>query len=251
MISINFKHDLDKAMRTIEAQGKQPKFAAAVALTKTAEVVRESEYAEMKRVFDRPTPYTLRSLFLKGATPNALTATVWLKDDFSGGGHYLRPQIEGGGRIPKRFERSLIRIGVLPAGWVAVPASGARIDAFGNMDRGQLLQVLAYLQSFGEQGYKANITEKGRAKLAKGSKKKQGIAYFVSGREKGKSLPLGIWQRTYFSSGTAIRPVLLFYSQVRYRAIFGFDVVGQRVAREEFPKQYQPALVQAMATARP
>lgn len=250
MITIDLRHNLDETAKVIAAQGKQVKFAAAVALTKTAEVVRESEYAEMRNVFDRPTPYTMRSLFLKGATKETLTATVWLKDDFSGGGHYLRPQIQGGARVPKRFEQLLARSGVLPQGWVAVPASGARFDAFGNMERVQLLQILAYLQSFGEQGYKANITAKGRAKLAKGTKAKQGIAYFVSGREKGKALPLGIWQRTYFASGTSIRPVLLFYSQVKYRAIFGFDVVGQRVASAEFPKQYQPALQRAMETAK-
>lgn len=247
---ISVKHDLDKAMAVYPRQQKQVRFAAAVTLTKVAQVAREDQYEQMRRVFDRPTRFTLNSLFLKRATPNDLEAVVYLKDTNGPNGHYLLPQIRGGSRVPKPFELALQRSGVLPNGYVAVPASGARIDAYGNMERGQIIQVLSFLQSFAEQGYAANATPEKRKRLARGSKKRQGFAYFVSGREKGKRLPLGIWQRTHFGMGTAIRPVLLFYRRVHYRAVYEFAQGAHRTFEREWPKTYRTELTNALLTAK-
>lgn len=253
MLSMGVKHDFDRVMKQMEGQQKQVRFAAAVALTQVAQEARTEEYAEMRRVFDRPNPFTLKSLFLDRATKDQLKATVWLKDDYTGGmkpGHYLLPQIQGGSRVVKPFERALRRIGVLPDSMVAVPASGARMDAYGNMERGHIVQVLSYLQAFGEQGYSANITAEGRKKLAKGTKKKQGIGYFVVRSGDGR-LPAGVWQRFKFASGYAIKPVLLFYTQASYRAIFNFDDVGQRAIAKHWPIKFEAALKAALASARP
>lgn len=251
MITFKIADDFDKLANTLGVQQRQVRYAAAVSITRTAQDVRADEYEEMRKVFDRPTRYTLNSLFLSPATPANLTATVYLKDtEGAKRGHYLLPQIQGAGRVLKTFEVQLQRIGVLPPGMFAVPASGAKFDAFGNMQRTQLIQILAYLQAFGEQGYKANTTAARRAKLARGSKKTQGMAYFVSGREKGKSLPLGIWQRTHFAKGTAIRPILLFYRQVRYRPIFAFYTTAQRTTRRVHAAHFTQAFNDALATAR-
>lgn len=251
MLKLSVKGDVDQAIAVLNGQQKQVKFAAAVALTKTAQVMRESQYTEMRRVFDRPTRFTLNSLYLKAATPSTLSAVVYLKDTNGPQGHYLLPDIRGGTRVPKPFEKALQASGVMPQGYVAVPASGAKLDPFGNMERTQIIQVLAFLQAFGEQGYKANTTADKRRKLAKGSKKKQGFAYFVSGREtSGRSLPLGIWQRTHFAVGSSIRPILLFYRRLNYRSIYHFVEVATRTSQEEWPKQFDQALQQALSTAR-
>lgn len=44
----------------------------ATALTRTAQDVREAVRQELPRVFDRPTPYTLNSLFVRPATAQRL-----------------------------------------------------------------------------------------------------------------------------------------------------------------------------------
>jgi hypothetical protein len=83
----------------------------------------------MKRSLDRPMPYTLNSLYLQRATPANQQARVWFKDFAPKGtpaGKYLMPQVHGGERSDKRFERSLQRAGYLQRGKQLVPASGIR-----------------------------------------------------------------------------------------------------------------------------
>jgi hypothetical protein len=67
------KLKLDQALRNVG-------FAAVVALTRTAKDIKEEQPREMERVFDRPTPFTLRSVYMQGATKAEPWARVWLKD---------------------------------------------------------------------------------------------------------------------------------------------------------------------------
>ncbi len=232
---------------------RQMPFATALALTRTAQAVKRAEIAEMDRVFDSPTPYTRNALYLKSATKANLSAHVWLKDDTSKGTpaeKYLGPQIEGGGRRLKRFERALRAKGFLPDGMVAVPTSAVEIDAYGNMKRSQIVQILSALRAFGEQGYLANRTatsEKRRKR--KGRKLSQ---YFV-GRPAGGRLPLGVWMRStsdFGRTGGRIRPVLLFVKAPQYKARLKFHEVAERTVTTEFPKEMKAAFEFAIATAR-
>jgi len=243
MLVIDVRGDVSAIARQLDAQQKRIPIATAIALTKTAVKVREALYAEMRQVFDRPTPYTLNSLYLKPATPARLQARVWLKDDtFKGtpATKYLDPQIRGGDRNLKRFERALRAIGALPPGWFAVPGSGAVLDAFGNMDRGQLVRVLSYLRAFGEQGYKANMTATSRKRFTKRTR----LSYFVGRPGKGgNKFPLGVWERIDFGqAGGAVRPVLIFVQRVSYTPLLKFFEVGNRVASDTFPTELRKAL---------
>jgi hypothetical protein len=229
----------------------QMPYAASVALNKTAEDIQRAEVREMRDVFDRPTPYTLSSVYVKRSTKATLQATVGLKD-FSGKGtpatKFLKSQITGGGRRLKKFERALRVAGHLPEDYRAVPGSGARLDQYGNIMPSQITQILSYFRAFPEMGYRANMTDKRRRALAKGSKRIQGFAYFI-GRP-GDRLPLGVWQRFGFSRGSAIRPVLIFVRQAQYQALFDFEYVAQSTAQRAFPAHFEAALADAMRTAR-
>jgi hypothetical protein len=55
-------------------------FASVVALSRTAKDIKIEQPKEMQRVFDRPTPFTLRSVFMQDATKAEPYARVWLKD---------------------------------------------------------------------------------------------------------------------------------------------------------------------------
>ena len=66
----------DKTLANIAGLQKQVRFAAAKALTQTAKKVQTRLIAEMGSQFDRPTPYTLRSTFVKPATKTELSAIV-------------------------------------------------------------------------------------------------------------------------------------------------------------------------------
>lgn len=253
MTTISVKHDFDKLVgRLADTAKRQVPYAASVALNAVAEKVKAAEEHEMRDVLDRPTPYTMSSVYLKRATKQALVAEVGLKD-FSGKGtpatKFLSPLIKGGTRRLKRFERALRSVGALPDGYVAVPGSAARLDAFGNMDRGQIVQILSFFKAFPEAGYKANMSPERRKSLAKGSKKKQGFAYFVGRPGNGRG-PLGIWQRVYFASGTAVKPVIIFVPHAIYQAIFDFEYVAQNVAGAAFSAEFGKALDEALRTAR-
>lgn len=252
MIELNVRTDLKIAMDAISERQRQIIYAAAVALTETGQDVKEAEIHEMRDVFDRPTPYTLNSVFLRRATKNDLRAVVWLKDQGGEGtpaDRYLLPQIKGGVRLLKKFELALRQAGLLPDGMIAVPGSGAKLDQYGNMSRGQIVQILAYFRTFGEVGYRANIDDKGRKRLARGGRKRQGFAYFV-GRPGDGKLPLGVWQRFHFAVGSAIKPVLLFVNDAHYEPIFDFDFTGRDVVAKRWPVRFRAALQMAFATAR-
>src|SRR5439155_26080975 len=133
----------------------------------------------------------------------------------------LNPQIHGGSRDLKKFERALRSVGALPESHFIVPGAAAKMDAYGNMDRGQIIQILAYFRSFPEAGYRANTTAKGRARLARTTLSRQGFAYFV-GAPAGGKLPLGIWQR-FNLKPSAIRPVMIFVKSVLYSKRLDFE----------------------------
>lgn len=230
---------------------KQIDFASRVAVTRTAQLAAIDEQKEMRDVFRSPTPYTLNSLFVQPATKTRPSAMVKLKDEATKAtpaAKFLAAQISGGQRKQKKFERALEAAGVMPVGYRAVPGSGAKVDAYGNMSRGQIVQILAFFRAFPEMGYKANMTTAGRAQMAKGTKKAAGFTYFV-GRP-GDRLPLGIYQRTRFAAGSAVRPVLIFVRSAVYQPTLDFEYVVEQTVKREFAGLFAKAFEEAMRTAR-
>jgi hypothetical protein len=245
----------------LDASG-QAAFATAVALTRTAKAGKDEVERQMSSVLDRPNPYTMRAFRLYPATKTNLVATVEFRPTFSTGSDprdYLAPIVYGGGRKLKAFERALrgklgaSGQGLIPEGYVAVPGAAAKLDAHGNLARGQIVQMLAYFQAFGEQGYRANTTDKRRAALAKGNAKKgqRGVSYFV-GRPGNGRLPPGIWQRTDMGAlGSAIKPIIIFVKAPKYRVLLDVPAIAERVTRGRFPSEFKRAADQAMRTAIP
>jgi hypothetical protein len=253
-VSTNFA-DVAAKVRDI---GKQAEFAAAVALTKTADDAKSAIRTEMSKSLDRPTSYTLNSVFIKPATPAKLEAFVWLKDKRAtakgnAADDYLRPEIFGGSRGRKGFENALQRIGVLGVGMMVVPGSGCKLDAFGNISRGQIVEILAYFGAL--QDTRSNSTAETRAKKKKGTKTKRGIEYFVSygkGSARGnrvQRLHAGVYSKTGTSFGKAIKPVLIFVKRASYKKQFAFFEAGDRAAKN-LPGRFDEEMVKALKTAR-
>ena len=84
--------------------------------------------------------------------------------------------------------------------------------------------------------------------MAKGTKKAAGFTYFV-GRP-GDRLPLGIYQRTRFAAGSAVRPVLIFVRSTVYQPTLDFEYVVEQTVKREFSGQFAKAFEEAMRTAR-
>ena len=73
------------AQAEIAKLDKQVTFATAVALTQTAQLVKKGQLDVMRKRLDRPTPTTMKSIFVKPATRQKLEARVWFKDAWSSG----------------------------------------------------------------------------------------------------------------------------------------------------------------------
>ena len=235
---ITITHELGKLQKKLGKVQKQIPFATAKALTATGQKVKAAEVAEMKKVFDRPTRFTLNSLFLRPATKQRLYAKVWLRDWAPKGTpatKYLSPQIEGGRRKLKGFEVLLNRKGVLPDGYYVVPSRKAKKDAHGNINKGLLNQVLSYA---GAQRDRAQNTKQGRARQTK-------ARFVVLDENNGK--PGGIWQ---LDANQNLYPILIFVRQPSYRIALDFHGVAAKVMRANFDREMSKALDHALRTAK-
>jgi len=259
-ITIDVRSNIADVARNLELyQKEQLPFATALALTETAKDIRVAQRKEMRDVFDRPTPFTLNSLFLQAATKRKMTAVVWLKDSGRGGANptnYLTPQIFGGTRNAKAFEIALRRsrhaAGLGP--FFAVPGSAAKLDAYGNMSRGQIVQILSDLQLLEQRlGAKQNRLTRREVSAARaaGRKVKFKPAKYFIGRPGNSTAPLGVYEHIRSGFGGGIRPVLIFVNSVHYERRWDFQFVSQLTYDREFSVNLAVALRKALDTARP
>lgn len=251
MVAISVQHDLHKIKAELsKVEREQIPFATAQALTKTAQAAQAAVKQEMSSVFDRPTPFTLNSTFVKPATKANLEAQVYLKDEGNKAGGSakvrLEPQLVGGQRAFKRMEGALRHAGLLGNSEQAVPGAAAELDAYGNMSRGQIVQILAYFKAFPESGYKANTTQAKKDKMAKGTKTKMGVRYFLKRDGRGR----GIYKATQTGFGSAIQPVLMFVRRAQYRRRLDMPGVVSRTVTREFGAWFKAAMAEALRSAR-
>lgn len=243
------KSRFDRRMRRIAQDSPG---VAARALNYLAFNTREELQRQMQKIFDRPTSFTLRGVLVQKATAEHLQARVFLRDEATKGippAKYLQSQINGGGRSLKRFEKALQRIGLLPPGMYAVPSKYAPLDRSGNFPRGELIRLLSQLRAFGEQGYRANASQKSLDRRWKNTKSRRGQRYFVLHEQSGK-LPPGIYLRKNYGDDSRIahlqhggaKPIFIFVQAPGYSARFPFRKIATSVARQQIQKVFRAAL---------
>ncbi|WP_415838023.1 hypothetical protein [Polaromonas hydrogenivorans] len=223
--------------------GEQARAAYAKAINDAAFQVRRAMQAEIKAVFDRPTPYIVSSPRVLMATSDKLTARI--APAYMGGKgidpqKILQAQEFGGPRRDKRSEAALRRAGILPAGYyTAIPATPypGSDDGRGNIRGPFLVQLITYFQASGEQGYKANMTDKRKRAIHKGTVKTTGRRYFVAyGRlRSGKTQHLapGIWAASG-PYGVDVRPVLIFVRAPSYQPRLSMERVAKSVDVQDY-----------------
>ena len=232
-ISLRTEYQL---LSLIPEAAKQLPFAASLALNKTAQLSRAAVQQEMRVVFNNPTRWVINSLRIIPSTKTNLVAEVAFKDRAAdtSGKTMVYPHVEGGSRLHKAVERRLGALGLLPAGWFAVPGSGARLDAAGNMSRSQISTVLAAIEG-------KPIATKRRSKVAQ-------AAYFAARRDdpKTRHLQPGVYART----GREIKPVLLFVPRAAYRRRLDFYGIINKTVDKHLPNEWRKAMDHALRTAK-
>lgn len=227
-------------------------YAASTALTRTAQALAKTVLpGEMQRVFDRPNRYTLNSLRVKVAKKDNLTASVWVKTDATNNGtrpeDYLLPNVAGGGRNEKRFERAMRYAGLLPNGWRAMPGQGAPLDEFGNLRRGEMQRILTATRSAFDPYQRKTNSKRSRknAKNAPYFAVTPFVGRFVGGEY--KVTPNRLQPGVYRREGTGIKPVLIFTkTQPVYRQRLDFVGVSERYTLDNFPAEFQRAAQQIL-----
>lgn len=234
--------------------------ALAKATNDTAFQGRRAMQAKFASAFDRVTPFIQRAPKVFPATPNRLTAsiapTMSTTNAPSIGGkvgvdpqHVLQAQEFGGRRADKRSEVLLRRAGILPAGYqTAIPESPylGSDDGRGNLRGGFMQQLLSYFQTFSEQGHSANMTDKRKKSIHKGSKKTWGRRYFVaygylrggarmtrSGEydRRASNLAPGIWAT---DGRYEVAPVLLFVKAANYTPRISMDGIIREANLQDY-----------------
>lgn len=265
MIKVEIK-GLDSVSASINGVQKQMPFVIAQALTRIAYLIRQAIIDEMAHVLDRPTFYTLKqAIQVIPATKSKQEATIGLGVKVSApakGTPYVKALghlFTGGSRTWKRMEGAFRGSGILPAGYMMVPAANSwamKLDSFGNAPKGQIVQLLSYFNSFGEQGFKANMTDKRRKTLAKagktasGYKTINGVAYFVSrGKTDRNPLSAGIWAKRG-THGSDVAPVFIFVKRGQWRQLINIERIAQTIIDKHWKAEFDRSFSDAMRSAR-
>lgn len=249
----------EEMKRKLSDMPRKVEIAAQRALLKTAPVVKDAEVAEMQRVFDKPTRWTLGAMKVKATKKMEVQVGIIDPDGYyKRAASYLGTQVGGGQRRMKAMEKSLQSRYLMPSGWFTVPGEGAKMDAYGNMSVGQIRQILSWFDAAENwAGSTQNMGFAGREKRRKGTRTKAGFEYFVvmpngvrtfKGRRDTRALKQpGIYQRIQLGHGTAIKPILIYVKGARYQARFNFEKVARDTANAMMQAEFDKAIQMELA----
>lgn len=245
MLTISF--DVSGVKLQLANMSRDTRVAAAVALTRGINIARTEAETQMRRVFDRPTPYTLRSLRTTAARAEKLEAVLRIngRDDLGGNvdwspAELLQHQFEGGARHRKRLEDYLRRVAFLRPNEFIVPGAAAPLDRYGNLSRGATMRIISQLR-LGLDPYAWKTT----SARSRRNVKKFGRIFWSRGD---RGLPRGAWVDQGPPIG--VRPLLVVVRQPRYRKRFDLPDITRRSIKRHLPLQFQRALAERMTRRR-
>jgi hypothetical protein len=260
-IDIKISHNVREMQKQVAfLQRRHIPFATAKALTEIAITASKKVRRDMTQVLDRPTSYTLNSLRAEKATSDKLVSRVWVRSKRDAGNgnapeSFVLPNVAGGSRKMKRFEKAFIARRIMDVGSYAVAGSGLQLDAHGNIPSSVIRQILSYFGAAQTaSGYIANMSLKTKERMAKGTRKKYGVTYFIAGAGLkggggGKLFP-GIYKRIATGFGYAIKPIIMFVKrQPTYRQRLDMHGIVRNTLDAELAYEFERAMQQAVATS--
>lgn len=228
MIEMGIKIDGSDKFRAAMAKlsGSQAKAAYVGALRDVGFKARSAIQAEMRSVFDRPTPFMLRSVAFRvdAAKLSVRILPSYLDRQEPGDPQKaLQAQAFGGQRAAKRYEVALRAMGILPTGWVTVAGRDMPTDAYGNIPGRTIKAMLAQLRTARAPGAAGRNTKlRGQAVRAAGQ--------YIVIPPGGRTQP-GIYHRELMGRG--ITPVLIFVAGAHYTKRLDLDRVAERAGLQE------------------
>jgi len=240
-ITLNLQSDLDKlAGRLAElSTGGKLNRAIAQAVNNVMFDSRRELREAMESQFNRPTPYTLRANLVKPVQATALGITegeVYIAGAESPGirhENFLSPEIYGGGRKVKRYERALQAKGLLPRGYYTVPSKYMKLDVYGNVGASFIVKMLSAL---GALSPRTNRTERSARKLGK---RRQDFFVIMPNDPNFPGRQPGIYRR---KGDRGYEIVFIYVSDVNYKPRFKFYETIEAQFDARFARQLDRAI---------
>ena len=218
---------LDRMRNQLGELSRQMPFIASKALNDVGFAVRDALVAEMVGTFDAVKPWTLRQIHIEKSTKQNLAVEIGpksiIKERKLGKiGHVLAPHIFGGQRVNRKAERKLQAMGLMPSGFMAVPA-GVKLDGFGNITKATWAKF---------------------AELQRYSK----LFVALSGKPRVAHLAPGIYER--MGNGKRVRALVLFVARANYRKRLNWEPRARDAVSRSFPSAFSRAVEYAIRTTR-
>ncbi|UXY13848.1 hypothetical protein N8I74_10995 [Chitiniphilus purpureus] len=253
---ITLRPDPISLQRAEQVAADKARRCAAIALTRTAVLAQKLLRDEMSSVLDRPTPFTLSGTVVRPALyrREPIAAAVVFKDWQA---RYMDDVVLGlRQRGLKRFELALQAAGTMPRGWVCVPAAQAPRDAFGNVPRGLIMQIISQIGTELTGGYQNRsrpvskrvrnpdgtwrwVTQDSAA--SRRNKQRNGSFYAIQPGGDSK-VPPGIYQRRASAHGSMTRMLFLFAPQAAYHQQIDLQRIGQEAMDRYYLREFEEAL---------
>ncbi len=265
MLKINITADISGALRLVnEELPKALPYVQASLLTGMAKRIQERVKAELPKSFDRPTPFTVRGVFVKSASKTAPVAEVYFPESEENRGQakreYIRPGALGtSSRRQKRTEYLLSKTGFLPYGWVTTPGTSAEkhgyMDAYGNVKPRIYAQIVNVLQIKRADSARARSISAASQKRAQRMGVDAEFFAVAPGRNKlgrgGAWLPPGVYKRTG-PKGDKLHQVLKFVSRAAYTSRIDLEALARDEVRQNLQTEFDAAFstVKARFAAR-
>ena len=234
-LGISTRTNADQIIAALEAKNRKIEDVIRYAVNDTVDDMVIGQRIEMRRVFDRPRPYTVNALFGKYASRRGslLKAGIAFRE-FSGrtgtpAYKYLMPHIKGGPRRLKRSEKALQSINSLPGGKLTVQGKNFQRDQYGDITGGQYTRMLAEL----------GVSVNGMAGPAKQKsiREKGGRRFFAmphKGGRRGDGNPMAIAERR----GKEIVIMLVLTGEFTYKPRYDFYGLANRQVMYSLPKHF-------------
>ncbi|MBF0108739.1 MAG: hypothetical protein HQL76_06150 [Magnetococcales bacterium] len=209
---------INRAFDTLE---KQLRFAAAQALTHTAQDAQVEVKRQLPERFTIRTNWLAKGIRIRPASKSTLSASVLVKDAF------MALQETGGDKTSTSGSALGVPVGARPT-----PQSIIRPSNF----PGAMASRKGYFIGV-PRGWNVSV------------------AYTATGRSRknfwrSQEVKPGVWQRLGYKGRSGLKLMYVFEEKVRLKPRFGFRATVRKVAAERFPHRFAEALKKALATAR-
>lgn len=239
---------MEAVQASLTDHGKQVAYATTVALTKTAKAVQAATYVAFSDQFDRPTPLTMKSMFITPATKDKQEAAVFLKDTaFIGKNRYsmaqmIGHQFTGGPRQRKAMEDALTTQGFLRPGEYIAPGPDAKLDQYGNLSRGLTQQIYARLRIYHDPYQNAT-----RSRRSERTAVAAGRLFWSDGPNSPAKRRRGLWS---VDPKGMPKLVLVVVSRTNYKRRIALDAIAAEIIARDGKTIFDAELAKALANAR-